>query len=242
VYELENLSLRQMTTCGTALRTLHQEATSLPDVCERMVRHLYENLRAGDERACVMVRAYRTVNAASLDREQLDFARAAGGASMAPDTKCLTLMASAGDEPAWNDVRQSAGHRAIPLLSPEAVDRLPMVAQLVRQLGLEVDQLLESDPAVIMDMQQQTFNVFHVQDAAGSPFIPAQAGFVDRYGIRSVLGFGSLLPTGDLFAIILFSRAPITRETAQLFRPLALAAKLSILPFESGPQPAVHNG
>ena len=236
MYDLEHLSLRQMTTCGSVLRTLHRDASSLTDACDRMVRHLYDELRTDDARACALVRAYLTQPFGRLDSEQQQFAQSASTAPLRPDTKCLTLVASAGVEPAWNDVRQSAGHRTIPLTSADAVERLPMVAQLVRQLGLDVNQLLAPDPAVIMDLQQRTFNVFHVPQAADSPYIPAQRGFVDQYGIRSVLGFGSLLPTGELFAIILFSHVPIPRQTAELFRPLALAAKLSIIPFAVGPQ------
>lgn len=235
MYDLEHLSLAQMTACGSVLRTLHRDAASLTDACERMVRHLYDELRAGDERACALVRAYLTQSFGRLDAEQQQFVRAASAAPVRPDTKCLTLVASAGVEPAWNDVRRSVGHRAIPLTSPDAVERLPMVAQLVRQLGLDVTQLLAPDPAVIMDLQQRTFNVFHVPQAEGSPHIPAQRGFVDEYRIRSVLGFGSLLPIGELFAIILFAHVPIPRQTAELFRPLALAAKLSIIPFATGP-------
>lgn len=65
--------------------------------------------------------------------------------------------------------------------------------------------------------------------------MPAQEGFVLPYGVRSVLGFGGLLPGGDLFVVILFSRVPISREVADLFRPLALSAKLAVLPFTAGP-------
>lgn len=230
VYDLSRLSLRDMTMCATALRSLHLEAESLHGVAERMVRHLYEEMGADGSRACVLVRAYRTMPYGALDGGLRDFARAAAP-GIGPSTRCLTLIGSAGDEPEWNDITKSRGHRAIPLESAAAVERLPMVAQLVRQLGLDVNQLLDRDASLIMDLQQQTFNVFHVPEAAGSPYIPAQGDFVERYGVRSVLGFGSVLPDGDLFAVILFSRVPITRETAEQFRPLALAAKLSVLPF-----------
>jgi len=54
------------------------------------------------------------------------------------------------------------------------------------------------------------------------------------FGIRSVIGFGGMLPSGNLFAVILFTKVPIPRETADLFRPLALSVKLAILPFDSG--------
>lgn len=235
MYDLENLSLRQMTECGAALRGLHRGAGSMEDVCERIVRHLHTELHAGGEPACMLVRAYKTHSADDLEPELRTFAAELAGHALDDGTKCLTLMASAGDIADWNSRHTSRGHRAIPLVSASAVARLPMVAQLVRQLGLDVELLIETDPAMILDMQQRTFNVFYVPEAVGSPHIPAQAEFVERYGVRSVLGFGSVLPTGDLFAVILFSRASIPAGTARQFESLALAAKLAVLPFAAGP-------
>jgi hypothetical protein len=65
-------------------------------------------------------------------------------------------------------------------------------------------------------------------------FIPSQKDFVDAFGISSVIGFGSILPSGYLFAIILFSKLSISRETAQLFRMIALGVKLALLPHTRG--------
>jgi hypothetical protein len=105
-----------------------------------------------------------------------------------------------------------------------------MIAQLINQLGLRVDWLVETNTGVLLDQDQHSFNVFHVPDAPGSPHIPAQSEFVEPYGIRSVLGFGGVIPTGELFAVILFSKDPIPRETADMFRTLALNVKVALLP------------
>ncbi len=55
------------------------------------------------------------------------------------------------------------------------------------------------------------------------------------FGVRSVLGFGGVLPRGELFAVIVFARIPLPPETAEMFKPLALSVKLAILPFANGP-------
>ena len=110
-----------------------------------------------------------------------------------------------------------------------------MIASLLRQMGLKLDAALYPDSRLILDADQHTFNVFHVQHAPGSPSIPAQAEFVMSYGIRSVLGFGGLLPGGELFTVIMFSRVTIPRETADMFRTIALGVKLALLPFAGGP-------
>lgn len=236
MYELTRMTLGDMTMCGAAMRQLRTGASSMEEASNRLVRHLYENFTAAGKRSTVLVRAYKTHDVGSMPAELAAFARAAaGGRDLPPKTKCLTLLATAGDEAGWNDRRASRAHQAIPLTSAEAVDKLPMVAQLVGQLGLDVGAVLEPDPALILDLQQKTFNVFYVPVAEGSPHIPAQSDFVKKYGVQSVIGFGTVLPNGDLFAIIVFARVPIGRETAELFKPLALAAKLAVLPFSEGP-------
>jgi hypothetical protein len=40
-----------------------------------------------------------------------------------------------------------------------------------------------------------------------------------------------MLSEGDLFAVILFSRVGVPATTADLFKSLALSAKLALLPF-----------
>ena len=64
-----------------------------------------------------------------------------GGEGLTPATRCLTLLATAGDEPAWNDRRRSAGHRVTPLPSEGIIASFPMVSQLIRQLGVETSDL-----------------------------------------------------------------------------------------------------
>lgn len=148
--------------------------------------------------------------------------------------KCLTLLATAGALPAWNSRRMSAGHVALPLASAESVARMPMVARLISQLGVEVASLIAPDENFLVDAEQHSFNVFHVPEAEGSPYIPGQHEFVRPHGIRSVLGFGGLLPSGELFVAILFAKQAIGRERADLFKTLALNAKVAILPFVGG--------
>lgn len=56
----------------------------------------------------------------------------------APSLTCLTLLASAGAVPGWNDPARSSRFRVIPLDTLEAVERLPMFSQLFRQLGVSL--------------------------------------------------------------------------------------------------------
>ena len=75
----------------------------------------------------------------------------------------------------------------------------------------------------------KTFNFFFVAGAAGIEFIPAQTHFVNPFGIKSVIGFGGMLPSGNLFTIILFTKVTIPEATAQLFKAIPLNIKMAIL-------------
>jgi len=234
---LSRFDVSDMIASSAELRRLGDAATSFEDVATRVVRHLHETLCADDgSPATVLVRCYKTHAAELLDPPSRRFADQVLGGLTAPGTKCLTLFGTVGVEPAWCDRTASVHHRAIPLPSAELVERFPMISGLMTQMGVDVPQLLEGEPSATVTATDGTpYNVFHVRDAAGSPFVPEQAGFVELYGVRSALGFGGDLATGDIFAVILFSRVAIPARTAALFRALALAVKIAVMPFAAGP-------
>jgi hypothetical protein len=232
MYNLERLTLSDMALASTRLRKLGQGARSMEEAAARIVRFLYDEFGVPEsrERGCVLVRLYKTHRFADLPPDLQAFASQAAQAALGAHVPCLVLLGTVGVEAAWCARQRSQGHRAIPLPSVEAVARLPMVAQLVSQLGYDVAPLLKGTAVTLLEAQERTFNVFHVPEAAGSPCIPAQS-FVEHHGVKSVLGCGGQLPDGNLYAIIAFSRVPVSRETAETFKPLALAAKLALLPF-----------
>ncbi len=234
MYNVARMNLADMAHASTRLRKIGQGARSMEEVAQRIARFFFDQLGMPEkeERGCALVRLYKTHRFGQLPPDLQAFATRAAPTPLSPPVPCLALLGSVGTEPAWCSRQGSQGHRAIPLPSVEAVARLPMVAQLVSQLGFDVASLVSGASELLLDAHERTFNVFHVPKAEGSPFIPAQ-DFVVRYGVQSVLGCGGQLPDGELFAVILFSRVPIPRETAETFKPLALAAKLALLPYLS---------
>lgn len=219
--------------CGVAIRRAAAGHTALADASQAVCELLFNELRGADgERACALVRAYKTHRFAGLPLAEQQFASALmSGDEPSPDMRCLTLVGTAGVEPAWNDRRQSVGHRAIPLPRPDIVERAPMIAQLIRQFGLELSDVVEQSPGVVASLEGRTYGVFHVESAGGSPYIPAQ-DFVSRHGIRSVVGCGGALRGGNLFALILFCRLPVPEPTADRFRTLALDLKSSLFNYD----------
>jgi hypothetical protein len=234
MHDLNEFGLGDVVACGAALRRNTASAASMEDAASAIVSYLYENISAdGGQPALALVRFFKTHAFGALEPDQQQFAQALVK-DLRPEAamKCLTLLATRGDEPEWNSRQQSRGHAAIPLPSERMVEKAPMIAQLVQQLGLDIGTLLRPDRDAILDLAQKTYNVFYVEDAKGSPYIPGQTDFVLRYGIRSVLGFGGMLPSGNLFAVIMFAKVVIPRETADMFANVALAAKLAVLRFD----------
>jgi hypothetical protein len=237
-YELSRFRYTDMMDVRGRLRDLlGGEAATLREAAERAVEFFYRELV--DERgqpACALVRFFKTHPYRDLAPELQEIARAAAPeAAMRPDLRCLTLVATRGQEPDWNEPASSRGHRAIPLTSVEMVQQAPMIAQLITQLGIPIAHVVRPSRELMLDQAEKTHNVFYVERAAGSPHIVAQETFVVPYGIESVLGFGGLLATGDLFATILFSKVPIPPEVAEHFRVVGLNLKIAILPFTRKP-------
>lgn len=224
MFDLRRFSLDDMYRCSADLRSLGESSADHDEAAARIVGYLFDALRApgNGERACALVRLFRCASLASLRAEGV--AEAAGPN---PSERWLSLAATRGVEPAWNDVARSERHRKMPLGPAGRNGNMPMVAALVAQLGVS-DALLEGNQHGHAD-RVQSFDVFHVERARGSPFIPDQASFVEPYGVASVVGFGGVLPPADLFVVLLFSKVPVGRATAELFRGLAPSVGLALL-------------
>ena len=78
----------------------------------------------------------------------------------------------------------------------------------------------------------RNYDVFHVEDAVGSPSIPAQEEFVIPHQIASVVGFGGLLRSGEMFAVVLFSRERIPAASAARFKAIALDVRSALFSFD----------
>jgi hypothetical protein len=226
-YDLSKFSLGDMLKISPRLREAATGAPTFELAAQRVCRFIYDELQDADgKRQCALVRCYKTNSFGSLDSDLQSFVRTLMGFRQPwPEMKCLTLMATVGQTAIWNSRYSSRGHRAIPLPSPEIVEKAPMIAQLIKEFGLEISNVIQPSAEVVRELAGKRHGVFHVENALGSPYIPAQEDFVVRFGIQSVVGFGGLLITGDLFAVILFTNVQVSQPTADRFRTLALDVK-----------------
>jgi two-component system NtrC family sensor kinase len=236
-YVLSRFGFNEMMDCRGRLRDLlADDPATLEDAAERAVEFFHQQFVDDAGRpACALVRFFKTHPYGDLSEDLRAVAlETAPEAQSVPELRCLTLVATRGDEPQWNSRQASRGHRVIPLMSVEMVQQAPMLSQLITQLGLPINAVVRPSRALMLD-PSETHNVFYVARAAGSPHIVAQEEFVIPYGIESVLGFGGLLSSGDLFAMVLFSRVFIPPTVADQFRVVGLNLKIAVLPFARKP-------
>ena len=108
---------------------------------------------------------------------------------------------------------------------------IPMISRLLTQFGLDVGSAMRPDPMLIGDMPSKTYNTFYVLEAVGSPYISAQDDFVIPNEIKSVLGFGGVLSSGELFVVVMFSKANILADIAGKFSNVGARVKEAVEPF-----------
>ena len=184
----------------------------MEQAANKIIRHLYDQMtdQVAGGRSFALVRFYKTHPYGYLGEGLREFARGIlGSAPESEEMNCLTMFATAGDKLEWNSRGNSSGHRAIPLASTDMVAQIPMTWQLLSQFGVNVNSVLKTDPALIAEMESKSYGTFHVAEAAGSPYIPAQDDFVLPNGIKSVLDFGGVLGPGHLSPPSCFQRPPL---------------------------------
>ncbi len=234
--DLQTLTALDVATCAGEIEALAVTAASREDAAGRLVGYFYDRLRTGEglEPACALVRCFQTCRLEELPAGRREFAiRQLGSMTRRENVRCLALLATRGIEPQWDGVAGSTGHQAIPLPSVEVILKTPMIARLLLQMGVRYEHVVAPPEGgeFLIDRPGDSLNIFHVARARGSQYIPAQASFVHKYGIRSVLGLGGLSPAGELFVTVLFTRVPVSRETAELFRGLSSAARAVLMRF-----------
>ena len=131
MHDLASFSLGDMILCCTTIRNLCKGAKTMEETAGRIVHFLHTELadRQTGRPNCGLVRFYKVHSYGGLDETRQRFVASILGAPPVAETRCLTLLATAGDEPDWRSTAQSRGHLAIPLASKEEIGRLPMVAQ-----------------------------------------------------------------------------------------------------------------
>jgi DNA-binding CsgD family transcriptional regulator len=224
---LSQLSLADAVELGSRLRTAGEGLSSMEEVGMGLVRLISEAARSEtDEASCVLVRCFVTVGRSGLPTRLARLVALEDGDDS--EDQFLVLLATEGIERDWCDRRRSRHHQVIPLVGSAMSVTFPMISRMFRQFGCPLPAMA-SHGAAFVEPADHAFGVFHVEEARGSTALPNQ-DFITEYGVASVVGVGGRLPTGDVFAVIMFSREPIDQQIAQLLQPLAMSIKLALLP------------
>ncbi|HEV7824754.1 MAG TPA: GAF domain-containing SpoIIE family protein phosphatase [Mycobacteriales bacterium] len=212
-------------------------ATTMEDAAAHIVRYLRRVFRTSQGRpAFALARLFTTAPWEDLAADLREIVHPAGSPDPAPvEMRSLVLLASDGELPEWCDRSLSVGHRAIPLASEEILGDMPMISALVREMGIGARTLVHghSDEAAAT-YERTDFGVFHVEDTLRSDLVPARE-FVVAHGIRSVVGCGGILPTGNVFSVVLFSHVTIDAAAAEMLRAVGVSVRLALLPYVTEP-------
>jgi hypothetical protein len=232
---LEQLTTKDLAVCDAGLRSAASGTDSRAEAAKQIVQYLYDAFRepGTNKPASVLLRCFQTCAYARLP---VDYQYAADRLlEMMPvestshdQMRCLTLLATHGERLVWNHPATSVGHQAIPLPSVEVVEQAPMISRLLSQFGVPIQRIVTGggeERTLLLDDLPQDFNVFHIPEALGSPFIPAQANFVEPFAVRSAVGMGGRLADGEIFAVVLFARVAVSREVSAMFKTLAASTR-----------------
>ncbi|PSB47002.1 histidine kinase [filamentous cyanobacterium Phorm 6] len=231
MYDMNLFTPQDMAKCSLVLRQLGRNTASMEATSQKIVKYIYQhfcNSQTG-ENTCVLVRLFKTHPYGELeDSSQQSARRLMNGNSPAADMKCWTLLAAAGAEPQWNSRHTAAENTAIPLVSTELVAQIPAISGMIRQFGLDIPTVLGIEPERFVQLEPAVLNIFHVPEAKDNALIPEQNSLIIPYQVKSVLGFGGLLRSGSLFAVVISLKVKIPQSTAQMFKYLALSVKTSL--------------
>jgi PAS domain S-box-containing protein len=233
VFSLDDFNLEDTYRLAAEVRDLDTSAVGSDAAANLVVSYFFEQLRAMDSGApaCPLVRLFRTTTWSTLSDDTKAALRPRLERVPEPHMPLLALRASRGLVPEWNDPLQSRAHRVLTFSAPHTT---PMVSGLMAQLGFS------GETPLMLKTEDRLCDVFYVEQAVGSPFVPDQADFVRPHGIQSVLGFGGLLANNDAFIVLLFSCVHIARETADFFRVVAPSVGLALIGMRHDPGAAEH--
>jgi hypothetical protein len=212
-------------------------SNSAPKSLEGAARVLVSCVYDAFSDAIVLARLFAILPRSVLPHEEGEhadrFARAAGQVFDAR-SPVLTLLATRGARPEWNDRRRSRGHLAVPLAPSARAPSSSMVTSLLDELGVRLTSVSWGPRLVSAAREVPEHPTYYVPDAVtttdarGRFKIPARA-FVVEHEVKTVFGVGGSL-SGTLFVMVLFARQHVTRAVPEQLVPLAAEFRRAALP------------
>ncbi len=212
------------------LKGLTSECPTLRDAGQICVDRLHQEFAE----SLALIRLFATVPFAFLPEREQAFARRLATerkvqSQITEDTIVLTLLASRGSMPEWNDPRRSRHHLAIPVLSASFIQTIPLVSRVLAETGI-VPWLEKQSTLIMLKTVGEMAQLIYVEAARtsrtsdGFHVIPSQ-DFVQAHDIRTVLALGGSYLNGTAMALLLFTTEHFTEGQAAKFTPLVNTIK-----------------
>ncbi|OLE26911.1 MAG: hypothetical protein AUG49_06890 [Catenulispora sp. 13_1_20CM_3_70_7] len=206
-FDLTGFSVTDMVVASGEVRAATAGAATMEEASAAVVDWLRRAFTdpASGRPAFALARMFHTVTWDRLTPDLHSYIATRDPAAAANDDGLpyLTLLATSGDHPHWSDRRNSRDHQAIPLSAADVVRRAPLaLALLDRLLGLQPAPQPaatgsrsngaggDHGPGLSARLRDR-FDVFHVPEALGSPYVPTPE-FVRDYQIRSAIALGAV--------------------------------------------------
>jgi hypothetical protein len=204
---------------------------SLQEAAQKCASFIYEE----EKDSLALIRFYATVPFKQLPASDKSFALNLALANrvadlLEEDTLVLSLLGTRGDMADWNDRHKSKNHLGIPLVASSFVEAIPMVSQLMKDMGIGLNWLDTKDTGIVVKTLGRIAGVFYVREAAtsvdeqGRKIVPAQ-DFVSANGIQTVFGLGGSYLNSTCVILILFTRELMERSQVERFLPIVNTIK-----------------
>ncbi len=172
MHNINDFSAMEMEVLGESLRHAGDHVDSMEQAAQKITNFLYDFFvnESSLKPAFVLVRLFKTH---PITRLPSVLKRAV--LTKLPENReidqphCLTLLGSRGHEAHWNSRHSSMGHQAIPLYSEDFTRSLPMVANLLTQLGLKISDIINPAQATQIEEKNNNYNVFLLRKRAQVP-------------------------------------------------------------------------
>jgi len=228
---IDELTILQIFELSALVKNNCDEMPTLEEAAQELAKTLYEVfINNEDENEVALCRVFKSCLYKEFPKEIKEAVdQKNGGKTMSDQNNFLMLMGTYGEKEEWRAREKSKDHQAFPLYDSQVIKNAPMMSALFDQIGFAVTPSAQLDSSILLNKQDKDFGVFLVEQAKGSKLVPAQKEFVEPFGVESVLGFGGMYSTSNIFAVIVFSKKRISPKTAKLFWSLAPVFKLVML-------------
>jgi hypothetical protein len=228
---------------GKQINSTLKTCTSLEEAAQKFVNFLFEEF----EESIVLIRLFATIPFGMLPASNQNIVtKLADAEQMTPlirdDTPVLTLLGSRGGE----EIRNCKQYFGIPLTSLEFVQSMPFIANLLKELGYELEWN-ERQTSLIQERDIETDSigflsgVFYVPDAQNAVNAKGEKILltVDRIAVyntnalsevETIFGVGGAYIGDDSFIVIaIFSRETFGEIIVKRFMPIANYFKTATL-------------